>query len=69
MTTMSILVMVDTWMLGFHELEALGMLIGSLDFSLRIVALLLCFFLCFFDAIVELHAMDEEFLNDFLIGR
>ena len=69
MTTMSILVMVDTWMLGFHELEALGMLIGSLDFSLQIVALLLCFFLCFFDAIVELHAMDEEFLNDFLIGR
>ena len=44
MTTMSILVMVDTWVLGLFELEALGMLIGSLDSSLQIVAHLLCFF-------------------------
>ena len=68
MITMCILVMINTWVLGFYELEALGVLIGYLEFSLRIAAHLLCSFLCFFDVIVELHAMDEILFNDFLIG-
>ena len=29
----------------------------------------LSFYLCFSDAIVELHAMDENLFNDFLIGK
>ena len=34
-----------------------------------IVANLLSSCLCFFDAIIELHALDEKALNDFLIGK
>ena len=30
---------------------------------------LLCSYLCMFDAIVELHAMNEKMFNDFFIGK
>ena len=43
---------------------------GSLEFSLWIVGKLLCSCLCLFDAIIELHTMDERNdFNDFLIGK
>ena len=37
---------------------------ASLRFSLHIVAKLLCFCLCLFDATLDLHAMDEKLLID-----
>ena len=36
---------------------------------LHIMAKLLYFYLCLFDAIIELHAMDENMFNDSLIGK
>ena len=42
---------------------------GSLEFSLHSVARLLWSCLCLFHAIVDLHAMDENLFNDFLIGK
>ena len=39
------------------------------SFCLRIVAKLLCWCLCLFDATIEFDAMDEETSNDFLIGK
>ena len=36
------------------------------NFSLWIKAKLLCYCIHLFDAIIELHAMDEEMCNDFL---
>ena len=33
MTTLSILVRVCIWVLGFYKLEALGVLMGSLEFG------------------------------------
>ena len=37
---------------------------ASLNLALHVVAKLLCFCLCLFDAIVELHAMDDKvFIN------
>ena len=41
----------------------------ALGFTLRVVAKLLCSYLCLFDAIVELHAMNEKMFIDFLIGK
>ena len=35
-----------------------------LDFALRIMAKLLCSCLCLFDAIVELHVVDEKMIFD-----
>ena len=57
------------WVLGIYKLEDLGVLMGSVEFALDILAKLLWFCLCFLDAIVELHAMDENLFNDFLIGK
>jgi hypothetical protein len=45
---MYVLVRVCIYVLGFNKLEALGELMGFLDFSS----------LCVFNVIVELHAMD-----------
>ena len=42
---------------------------APLGFALHIVKKLLCFWLCLYDAIVELHAMDEKMFNDFIIGN
>ena len=42
---------------------------ASLSFALYIVAKLLCFCLCLFDASVELHLMDENMFNDLLIRK
>ena len=47
----------------FHKLEALEMLMVSLGFSLQIMAMLSCS--CLFDAIVELHAMNEKWKTIF----
>ena len=33
---------------------------GFFEFSLHIVAKLLCYCLCLFDAIIELHVVDEK---------
>ena len=52
----------------FYKLEALGMLMDSLEFVLWIVAKLLCSCLCLFDASIKLHTMDEKKSNDFLLG-
>ena len=61
---MSILVRVCIWVLRFYKLEALELLKecswAPLSFVLQIVAKLLRSCLCFFDAINELHAMDEK---------
>ena len=45
----------------------LSMDLAQLSFALWTVAKLLCSSLCLFDAIVELHAMDEELFNNFCI--
>ena len=42
------------------------MLVGSLEFPLRVVAQLFRSCLCLFDAIVELHAMGKKIFDDFL---
>ena len=39
------------------------------SYPLQIVVVLLCSCLCLFDAIVELHDMDELLYIDFLIGK
>ena len=69
MTTMSILVMICIWVLGFYILEALGVLVGSLEIYCQIVAKLLCSCLILSNAIAKLHAMDEKIFNDFLIAK
>ena len=40
-----------------------------LHVSLQIVANIICFCLCFFDAIIELQAMAENMFNDFIFGN
>ena len=60
MTTVSILVMICIWDLGFYKLEALRMLMGSLGICSSIVAKLPCSCLILFGAFVKLHAMDEK---------
>jgi hypothetical protein len=60
MTITYLLVSVCIWVLGFHKLEALGALMGF-NLSLWIVAKLLCTYLCMFDTIAKLHAMDEKY--------
>ena len=42
---------------------------ASFHFVVHIVAKLLCFCLCLFDAIAELYAMDDKMFNDFLNGK
>jgi hypothetical protein len=59
MTSMYVLVKVCIWVLGFYKPDALGALIGFLEFC----------FICLFDAFVKLHPMDEKTFNDFLIGK
>ena len=59
MTIMYVLIRICIRVLGFYKLEALGVLVDILEFSLRIVAKLLCSCLCLFNTIVELHAMDD----------
>ena len=54
--------MFTNWRLLEHSWAPLG-------FALHIVAKLLCFCLCFLDAIVELHAMDEKIFNNPLIEK
>jgi hypothetical protein len=67
MTTLSILVRVSIWILGLYKLEALGVLMGSLeicslDCGKVFVLLLILFFIFYFlfDVIVELPTMDEN---------
>ena len=50
MIKMYVLVRVCAWVLGFYKLEALGALMGFLEFCS----------LCSFDTIIELHAMNEK---------
>jgi hypothetical protein len=57
------------WVLGFYKLEALGVLMGSLEFCSPVLGELLGSCLCFFDAVVELQAMNGKTFNDFLIGK
>ena len=64
MTTLSTLVRVCIWDLGITKTRILERP-GSLSFALWIVANLLCYCLCLFDAIVELHAMNENTFNPF----
>ena len=43
---------------------------ASLSFALKILAELLCFSLCLFDVIVELHALNEKkMLDNFLFEK
>ena len=49
----------------FYKLEALGLLMCSLELSSSIVAKLLCSHLCLFDAIIELNAMEKKCLTTF----
>ena len=42
---------------------------APLSFALYIVAKSLCFCLCFFVAIIELHAINATLFNDFLIRK
>ena len=52
------------WVIRVYKLKVLGVLMASLNRALHVVAKLLCFCLCLFDAIVELHAMDDKvFIN------
>jgi hypothetical protein len=53
----------------FYKLEVLEVFMSSIELSLWMVANIVCSCLCLFDAIIELHAMDEETFNDFLIGK
>ena len=54
----------------FTKLKALEVLMGTLEFfALHIVAKLLYYCLCLFDAIMELHALVENTFNDYHIGR
>ena len=69
MTTLCILVMVCTRVLGFTNWRLLEHSWGHLSFTLWIVAKLLYFYLCLLDAIVELHDVDEKMFIDFLIGK
>ena len=59
MTNMYVLVKVCIWVLGLYKLEALGGLMGFLEFCS----------LCLFDVIIKLHPMIEKTFNDFLIGK
>jgi hypothetical protein len=65
MTTLSILGL----HFGFYSGKCLECSWDPLSFALHIVAKLLCFCLYLFDAIVELHAMNEKLFNDFLIEK
>ncbi len=59
------------WVVGSHELEALGVLMCILKiFFCLIVANLLCFNFCLhlFDIIIELHAMVGKAFSDVFIG-
>jgi hypothetical protein len=54
--------------LGICKLEVLEHSWAPLSFAFWIKAKLLCFFmffLCLFNAIIELHAMDEKMFNDY----
>ena len=64
MITMFILFGICIWVLGFINFKLL-----ESSCVLSGLRLLLCSNLCLFDAIVELHAMDENLFNDFLIGK
>ena len=68
MTTLFVLVGVCIWGLGFMNWRLLERSTTPLSFVLWIVAKLSCSCLCLFDAIVELHAMNDKMFNDFLIG-
>ena len=59
---MSNLVRVCIWVLGFLQ-------IGGSRTSLQIMTKLLYYSLCLLNAIVELHVVDEQMFNDFLIGN
>ena len=60
MTTCSFLLCVCIWVLGFYTLEALGVLMGSLEFCSPNYGLVIMLLSLFVDAIVELHAIDEK---------
>ena len=49
-----------------YKLEALGVLMGSLEFALQIVTNLTCIGLCLFDAIIELYDVGEKAFNEHL---
>ena len=67
MAAMPIFVRVCTWVLVFYKLEALECSCAPLRLLSRFVTKLLCFCLCLFHVIDELHAMNEKMFNDFLI--
>ena len=61
MTTMYVLVRVCIWTLGLYKLEALGVLVGFLEFCSLVVANLLSLCLCLFDTITSLlHVRVEK---------
>jgi hypothetical protein len=69
-TTVSILVRVCIWGLGFYKLEVHGALMSSLEFFLCGLWLSCCVLVfCLFDAINELHAMDDKIFTHFFIGK
>ena len=55
MITLSIIVEVCIWDLGFHKIEAHGVVMGYLEFG--------SFDFLLLDVIVELHAMNENKFN------
>ena len=65
MTTLSILGRVCIKVLGLYVLEALGVLMGSLEFFLFKLKLSYCAHAClgFLDTIGELHTMDDKMFN------
>ena len=65
--TLSILVRVCIWVLGFYKLEALGALLGSLEFFSLNLWLNFCalVFVCLMKIIIDLLAMDRRMFNNF----
>jgi hypothetical protein len=68
MTIMLLLVRFCIWVLGFYNERLLKLSWASLGFALYKVGKLLCSYLCLFDTIIEVHAMNEN-IEDFLIEK
>ena len=74
MTTLSILVRVCIWVLVLNLFFFLSTRLfkcswASLSCALQTKVKLVGSCFCLFDAIVVLHAMDEQMFKDFLIGK
>ena len=69
MTTMSIFVLICIRGLFFMNRRHLESPWAPLRIALWIVVKLLCYFFVLFDAIIELHAMNEKMFNDFFTSK